>query len=850
MVTDDAPTTPGRPGTQGPTLPAPAASGTGRQIGPYRLLEKVGEGGMGEVWRAEQAEPVRRTVALKLVKAGMDSRDVIARFEAERQALAMMDHPCIARVLDAGATPEGRPYFAMEFVAGVPVTTYCARRRLGTRERLELFQRVCEGVQHAHQKAVLHRDLKPSNVLVVDVDGKPLPKIIDFGVAKAMTQSLTDKTMHTAFGQILGTPEYMSPEQAELTGENVDTRTDVYSLGVILYELLAGALPFDPTELRKAGFEGIRRMIREQDPPRPSTRVSALGARLVQVAEERRTRPDALRRHLRGDLDWIVMRALEKDRNRRYGSARELALDVGRHLDDQPVEAGPPGAAYRVRKFVRRHRTGVAVASALAGVLVAFVAFALAQARSIARERDRAEAEAGKAGAMNDFLRGMLTSADPWSGGGKAVTVAAALDAAAENVGRSFADQPLLEARMRTVLGSTYLSLGLLPQGEEQTRRAFEIRKQHLAPDDPELAESWLGLAAVALEQLDDEGAVSAARASVRILRLREAPEDLELLKALKILGRALARRREFAAADSVLAEVEALCPRVARDPRTLLAEAMLARADVAGELSADSAAPDSMMARALAMHRDVDPADPHVGIVLNNMATRRMVAGELDEARRLFEEAVAATEASFGSDHPQYATALENLANVAFQQKRHDDASALLERVIDIRRRNLGPESVQVLRTQCNLAALAGSEDPARAAEILTEVEPRLRAAVGTDHVDMLTLLRNLGIHLGKVGRDREADAALRESLEIAERLHGPDHVEVARSRMECALSLNRQKRWREAEPLLDAAFPVLLEKLGKDHARTRRAAGALVDLYAATGRAALAERFRGYAG
>ncbi|HPF69850.1 MAG TPA: serine/threonine-protein kinase, partial [Candidatus Krumholzibacteria bacterium] len=333
----------------------------GTAFGPYVLRELIGSGGMGQVWRAEQTAPVRRTVALKLIKAGMDSEEVLARFEAERQALALMDHPCIARVFDAGTTPEGRPYFAMEFVDGVPITDYCDARNLDTAERLRLFIQACEGVQHAHQKAIVHRDLKPGNLLVAEFDGHPLPKIIDFGVAKATAQKLTEDTMYTALGQLLGTPEYMSPEQADTTTEDVDTRTDVYSLGVVLYKLLVGALPFESGDLRRAGLTGIVRTLQEQDPPRPSTRFAALGDAAEQVARNRGTTAHRLTSRLRGDLDWIIMRCLEKDRNRRYGSPAELAQDVQRHLDDQPVSAGPPTARYRMGKFVRRHRTGVAI---------------------------------------------------------------------------------------------------------------------------------------------------------------------------------------------------------------------------------------------------------------------------------------------------------------------------------------------------------------------------------------------------------------------------------------------------------------------------------------------------------
>jgi serine/threonine protein kinase/WD40 repeat protein len=390
-----------RPGT---TPPSDLLSGTATQdldayrspssgqIGPYRLLRKLGAGGMGEVYEAEQREPVRRKVALKLIKWGMDTRSVVARFEAERQALAMMDHPCIAKVFDAGATDQGRPYFAMELVKGVPITDYCDRHKLPTQQRLELFMQVCEGVQHAHQKGIIHRDIKPSNVLVTIQDDKPVPKIIDFGVAKATEQRLTEKTVFTELGQLVGTPEYMSPEQAEMTGLDIDTRTDVYSLGVLLYELLSGALPFEPRELRQAGYDEIRRRIREDEPAKPSTRVSSLGEAASTAASNRGTEAGALIKRLRGDLDWISMKALEKDRTRRYGSPADLAADVARHLHSEPVLAGPPSTAYKMKKFVRRHRFGVATASVIALALVLGVlgtTYGMVNAR---REARRAEA--------------------------------------------------------------------------------------------------------------------------------------------------------------------------------------------------------------------------------------------------------------------------------------------------------------------------------------------------------------------------------------------------------------------------------------------------------------------------
>src|SRR6202142_381509 len=350
--------------SSGRTLSVGAAAGgaTAGQIGPYRMLQMLGEGGMGEVWLAEQKTPIHRTVALKLIKAGMDTKAVVARFESERQALALMDHPNIAQGDDAGSTPEGRPYFVMEYVPGLPITEYCDKHRLTMKERLELFMQVCEGVQHAHQKAIIHRDLKPSNVLVVEQDGKAVPKIIDFGLAKATAQRLTDKTLFTELGVLVGTPEYMSPEQADQREQNIDTRTDVYSLGVILYQLLVGVLPFDLKALRTAGLEAILRVIREQEPLKPSSRIRSMGEASHASAEKRREEPRTFARYLRGELDWITMKALEKDRTRRYGSPAELGADIGRHLHNEPVAAHPPSAGYLASKYIRRHRLGVAAA--------------------------------------------------------------------------------------------------------------------------------------------------------------------------------------------------------------------------------------------------------------------------------------------------------------------------------------------------------------------------------------------------------------------------------------------------------------------------------------------------------
>jgi len=842
-------TTPGHERT-----PSPGAASIylqpGQRIGSYRLLECLGSGGMGQVWRAEQLEPVQRVVAIKFIKAGMDSSDLIARFESERQALAMMDHPCIARVLEAGTTPEGRPYFVMEYVAGLPIIEYCDRHRLNTRERLALFQRCCEGVQHAHQKAVLHRDLKPGNILVTELDGRPVPKIIDFGLAKALSRRLTDSPMFTALGETVGTLEYMSPEQADAHGEDVDTRSDVYSLGVILYQLLVGVLPFDPDELRKAGFEGARKVLLERDPPRPSSRISSVQENSKIIAASRRTDPGQLGHDLKGDLDWIVLRALEKNRNRRYDSPRELAQDIQRHVDNVPVIARPPSLGYHAGKFARRHRTAVLAGGAAVVLLVAFAVSSAVQADHVRRERDRATEAAARAGAMNEFLRTMLTSADPWSGGEHDLTVVQALDAAAKSLDTAFPHQPLVEADMRAAIGSTYLALGKVPPATEQTQRALKLRLAALGPDAAEVAEAWDGMGEIDRDDHAYGAAEAAAREALRIRQRLHPRPDSVVVRAQLALARCLELEHRLPQADSLLGRVEQTFPGLRTDTRGQRAELFSMRADIAQERG-DLVAADSLVRESLQLQREVNPRNPEVMVGQNNLAIYRMQRGDLRGARELLEQTLATEEDVLGENHPTYAMSLENLANVDFQENHYDTTLERLARVRDIRARNLGEDHIEVTRTMQNMAVVANaSGDHERALKLFEQVLPRFRAKLGEGDPETATCERNMSNVLRALRRYRECDELLQQSLATYRKSYGDAHPQVARTRAEMGQSFDEQRRWQDAIVQFNLALPRLREAYGDNSKRTKDAAAGLVKAYDALGEAANARRYRDLAG
>lgn len=743
--------------TQSHIQTANAPEQLGEQIGVYQLIDQLGEGGMGVVYIAEQREPVRRRVALKIIKPGMDTKEVMARFAAERQALALMDHPNIAKVLDAGETEKGRPFFVMEMVKGVAITTFCDQNRLSYRERLELFVDVCKAIQHAHQKGVIHRDIKPSNVLVSIHDDKPVVKVIDFGVAKAIHQPLTDETVYTRVSQLVGTPLYMSPEQAGMDGLDVDTRSDIYSLGVLLYELLTGQTPFDRGRLRKAAIEEIRRIIREEEPPKPSTRISTLGESATTVSEHRQMDPKKMRQELRGEIDWIVMKSLEKDRKRRYETANGMALDIQRYLNAEPVLACPPSQMYRLSKFVRRNRTAVVMGSLIISALVlGVIGFSTGMFWAL-KEKKRADKAAEIAVAKESTTRKILTfmvdlfeEASPQKRLGKPMTVTEFLDVGANRIDE-LDDEPDTQAMLKETIGSLYVVLSDFKKSEPLLLDAYRYRQQNaeVSERDEIAFGSVCASLAVLYSWTEPDKAEKFAERAAKIFesRLGDSPE---LADSLNAWGNSLQRQSKIPESLKVhqrsLAVREKLYP--PGHPKRFNVATAHHNIGIAHFFNNDLEKAETHYRRAIEIEAEHLPADdPELATAKHVLSIVYANQSKLEYAKQFQAESFATRTKVFDANHDHVGLSSNWMGNIWRELGHFKKSEPLLRRAIEIHTEVFGPEDDLVFWDQeCLLKTLIKLEKYEEALELQKALANR--ASKGNQFVNQ----RSVNVLLGDI--------------------------------------------------------------------------------------------------
>jgi serine/threonine protein kinase/tetratricopeptide (TPR) repeat protein len=834
-----------------------ASEHPGTVIGPYKLLEQIGEGGFGVVFMAEQTDPVRRKVALKILKPGMDTRQVVARFEAERQALALMDHPNIAKVLDGGQTSSGRPYFVMDLVKGLPITEYCDQAHLTPRERLELFVHLCQAVQHAHQKGVIHRDLKPSNVLVMVHDTTPVVKVIDFGVAKAQGQQLTDKTLFTGFAQMIGTPLYMSPEQAGQSGVDIDTRSDIYSLGVLLYELLTSTTPFDKDRLKEVGYDEMRRIIREEEPPRPSTRISTLGKAATTVSAQRKSDPRRLSQLFRGELDWIVMKCLEKDRNRRYETASALAADVQRYLNDEPVLACPPSAWYRFRKFARRNKRPLLAAGL---VLVALVGGIIGTTWGMLRAKAAQQAETQRAEgerqakqqalqreaetlAVLDFVENKIIAAarprDQAGGQGYDVKLAEAIKAALPFVEKSFPDRPLIEARLRLTMGVSFLFLGDAKTASVQFQAARKLYTEHRGPDHPDtlLSMNYLALSYAAAGRTRE--AIELHEETLQLRKARLGPEHPDTLASMSGLANSYAAAGRLQEALKLREETLQLQKaKLGPDhPDTLVSMSNLATSywTVGRTQEALKLHEETLQLRKATLGAD----HPDTLMSMNNLATSYWTVGRSQEALKFREETLQRCKATLGADHPYTLSSMHNLTTSYWAMGRTKEALKLCEETLQREKATLGPDHPNTLLSMMTLAnAYYAAGRTQEALKVHEETLRLQKATLGPDHPNTLLSMMTLANAYYAAGRTQDAIKLHEETLRLRKATLGPDHPDTVASTNNLAVSYHAAGRTQEALKLHEETLRLQKATLGPDHPDTLASRINLTNSYAAAGR------------
>src|SRR6266568_1234891 len=813
----------GRPAAGRPARAAqafPAGEKPGDRIGHYKLLQQIGEGGCGVVYMAEQEAPVRRRVALKIIRPGMDTKSVIARFEAERQALALMNHPNIAKVFDAGATESGRPYFVMELVRGVKITEYCDQHSLTTEDRLKLFVQVCQAVQHAHQRGIIHRDIKPSNILVTQsLEGVAMPMVIDFGVAKATTdQRLTDKTVFTAFEMLIGTPAYMSPEQAELSSVDVDTRTDIYSLGVLLYELLTGSTPFETDELLKVGLDEIRRVIREEEPLRPSTRLSKmLGPNLTTIAQHRRSEPPKLIRAISGDLDWIVMKAVEKNRTRRYETANDLALDVNRFLENEPVSARPPSRLYKFQKIVRRNRLlfiGIGVIATLLVVSLIVVSASLAQERQSRREARQ----------VKQFLEEMLQGVGPnVAVGGDTAILRDILDQTASRVGKELTNQPAVEAEMRSVIGALYYETRQFRQAEEMQRASLAIRRKRFGSESPQAAASLneLGLTLLTSGKLSEAEQANREALDIRLRRLGN--ENADVATSQNNLAHVCTQMGRLTEAEALAREALATRQRLFGNPSVEVADSLGNLVIILGD-KRQWAEAEAMAREVLEMRiKLLGPEHTRVASALNDVARAAAANGKQKEAEDLEREALAMRQKLLSQEHPDVANSLYLVGDRMRKRGNLKEAYPVLSAALSMQRKVLGEDHPATLYTLKSLGLMyEGEKEWSQAETVFGQVVAAWRKRAGNDDLETLYALRNLGEALEGQGKWSEAEGLHREELAAWRKRAGNSDSETMYALHQLGVTLDAQRKWSEAESVHREQVASWGKRAGNDDPQT----------------------------
>ena len=831
---------------------APLREGPGSRIGPYKLLQQIGEGGFGVVFMAEQEKPVARRVALKVIKLGMDTRQVVARFEQERQALAMMDHPNIARVLDAGATETGRPYFVMDLVKGDPIVDYCDKNRLSIEARLELFAQVCTAVQHAHGKGIIHRDIKPSNILVGTQDGRPMAKVIDFGIAKATSQKLTDKTLFTEHQQVIGTLQYMSPEQAE-GSLDIDTRTDVYSLGVLLYELLTGSTPFDKQTIQGAMFGELRRMIREVEPPKPSTRLHDSSASLASIAAQRGVEPRRLGVLVRGELDWIVMKALEKDRARRYETANGLAADVRRYLAGEAVVAAPPSASYRLRKFVRRNKGTVTTVGAVGvALLVGVVGFAW-QATVAETQRDLAE-QAGKAEAeqhrLADVQRDRAVTAEG-EAKQRADELAKVADFQASMLSQIDATQAgtRLFGSIRAKFAAS-LQGGKLTDAEQQARIAVfdrDLLRVNATDTSAEMIEHTIlepAATAVAAQFKDQPTVAASLRQTLaklyrglgffdpalplqqQALATRRAvlgEDHPDTLQSLHDLGEMLENQGKLAEAETCYRDALTRRRKVLGEEHRATLGSMVSLGNLLRSRGAFAEAEPLLVSAVEKFRRVLGDADRDTLVAINCLGFLYVVQGKLAATEPLWREAYEKGLAALGEDDPDVLVWTNNLAGLLQEQNKLKEAEVLFRQAVAKYRRIRGDEYPDTLRAIGTLAAsLYLQRRCAEAEPLYREALGKARHLLGSEHPFTLLMCSNLGLMLVHDNRLGEAEPLLREAVSGYRLALGDDNPETLGTESKLGTLLANQGKLAEAEALYRESLAKCRRALGDAHPQT----------------------------